>query len=400
MTPADVDRAASVLDGHVVRTPLARSETLSAVTGAEVWVKFENLQFTASYKERGALNRLQALTPGERSRGVVAMSAGNHAQGVAHQAVRLGIPVTVVMPRTTPNVKVARTEALGAEVVLAGEGFDEASAFALELCAAGSKVLIPPFDDPLVIAGQGTVALEMLQDGPGFDVVVVPTGGGGLLAGTAVVVKDRAPSTEVLGVQADGYAPLAARFGHGGAPGSPSTIAEGIAVTTPGRLTTPLIEALVDDVVAVSEDRIEQAVGLLVEIEKTVAEGAGAAALAAVLDDPPRFAGRRVGLILTGGNIDPRVLASVIMRSLVRSGRLARIRVEVSDVPGELARLATLLGAAGANIVEVAHSRHFPPITSRRVLVELDIECRDRHHTETVLQALTAAGLSAVEILD
>ena len=397
VTFADVESAARAIVGQVVRTPMTRSETLSAITGCEVWVKFENLQFTASFKERGALNRLLALTPHERALGVVTMSAGNHAQAVAHHATRMGMAVTVVMPETTPNLKVARTGALGADVIISGKDFEAAAAYAAALSRDRGLVLIPPFDDPLIIAGQGTVALEMLTAGPAFDTLVVPVGGGGLLAGCAVAARHLSPDTRIVGAQSEAHAPVAAMFGHPTAETGP-TIADGIAVSTPGTLTTSLIRSLADDVVAVPEATIEEAICLYLEIEKVVAEGAGAVSLATLLHDPGHFAGQRVGLILSGGNIDLRVLASVIMRGLVTSGRLARLRVELPDRPGGLGQVGALIGSTGANIVEVTHGRHFESIGSRAVVVALDIETRGRPHTKQVVEALAAAGFPTAAV--
>jgi len=387
VTAADVRRAADRIAGHVVRTPTLLSRTLSIITGAEVWLKFDNLQFTASFKDRGSLVRLQSLDDGERRRGVIAVSAGNHAQGVAHHAGRLGIPCTIVMPKHTPNVKVANTEALGAHVVLHGDDLAAATMHADELCEAGGLVWVPPVDHPDVIAGQGTVALELIEDVPGLDDIVVPIGGGGLIAGMAVALAEVAPATTIVGVQADRYASLRDGTVQGGA-----TIAEGIAVARLGTLTGPIVRALVSEVLFVTEDEVEQAIALLLEIEKTVVEGAGAAGLAAVLTHPRRFRGRRVGLVLSGGNIDPRVLASVILRSLVRSGRLTTLQVEVADVPGALSRLTQVVGDEGGNIVEVGHQRLLAGLSVKTALVELAVETRDRDHADRLVAALHQAG--------
>jgi threonine dehydratase len=385
----DVRAAAVAIAGSVVRTPTVRSRTLSAITGADIWLKLENLQFTAAFKERGALNRMLHLTPEERARGVVAMSAGNHAQGVAYHASRLGVPATIVMPRATPNVKVANVEALGATVILDGDTLAEAEARARSL---PGLVWVAPFDDPDVIAGQGTIGLELLEDVPDLDAVVVPVGGGGLIAGIATVAAALAPGVEVVGVEAERY-PCVANALRGGddLPGG-VTIAEGIAVATVGTLTFPIIRDLVADVVCVSEAVLEQAVALFLEIEKTVAEGAGAAGLAAVLADRDRFAGRRVGLIVSGGNIDLRLLAEVIMRSLVRSGRLNRLSIGVPDVPGALARVATILGDEGANIVEVAHQRLFSDLDVKSAVLEVAIETRNREQADRAIAALRRTG--------
>ncbi len=395
---ADVVRAADALGDDVVRTPTLPSLTLSAITGANLWLKFENLQYTASFKDRGSLYRLLQLTPEERRRGVVAMSAGNHAQGLAYHAARLGIPATIVMPRTTPNVKVRNTEALGARVVLHGDDLTEAHAEAAALSEREGLVPVPPFDDPYIIAGQGTVALELFADAPALDAVVVPVGGGGLLAGISVVARQLAPHVELVGVQTELYPSMvdALHVRHGlpardGPRGGP-TIAEGIAVADCGGLPIEIISGLVDDVVTVSEDAIEQAVNLLLEIEKTVAEGAGAAGLAAVLTQPERFKDRTVALVITGGNIDPRLLASVIMRGLVRSGRLCRLSVGVSDAPGSLSHVTAIIAEQRGNIVEVAHQRLFSDLSAKNTMLDLAIETRDREHADRIVDALEAAG--------
>ncbi|HKA05305.1 MAG TPA: threonine ammonia-lyase [Acidimicrobiales bacterium] len=392
VTDADVVRAAAALGSDIVRTPTLLSQTLSAITGANLWLKFENLQYTASFKDRGALYRLLQLDPAERQRGVLAVSAGNHAQGVAYHASRLGIPATIVMPRSTPNIKVASTEALGARVVLHGDDLAAAHTEAEALAAGHGLVWIAPFDDIHVIAGQGTVGLELFADVPDLDVVVVPVGGGGLLAGIAVVAAARAPQVELIGVETELY-PSMTNVVHGGGevPGGP-TIAEGIAVARCGSITTEIVTALVDDVVAVPEATIEQAVNLLLEIEKTVAEGAGAAGLAAVLAAPEHFKGRDVGLIVTGGNIDPRLLASIIMRGLVRSGRLSRLSVRVDDAPGSLGRVAAIVGELRGNIVEVSHQRLFSDLSVKNTMLELAIETRDREHADRIVEALEDAG--------
>jgi threonine dehydratase len=392
VTEADVVRAAAALGDNVVRTPTLHSLTLSAITGANLWLKFENLQYTASFKDRGALYRLLQLGPDERERGVVAVSAGNHAQGVAYHAARLGVPATIVMPRSTPNVKVASTEALGARVVLHGDDLAAAQAEAEALAERDGLVWVAPFDDVHVIAGQGTVGLELFADAPNLDVVVVPVGGGGLLAGIAVVAAARAPQVELIGVETELYPSMInALQGGGDVPGGVS-VAEGIAVHRSGRITAEIVDALVDDVVAVSEASIEQAINLLLEIEKTVAEGAGAAGLAAVLAEPERFKDRSVGLIVTGGNIDPRMLASVIMRGLVRSGRLSRLSVGVTDAPGSLSRVTSIIAELRGNIVEVSHQRLFSDLSVKNTVLELAIETRDRDHADRIVEALEVAG--------
>ena len=395
VTASDVRAAGERIAAGVTRTPVTHSRTLSAITGADVYVKFENLQFTASYKERGALNRLLTLPTG--TAGVVAASAGNFAQGVAHHAGRLGLPAVIVMPANTPIGKVSRTAVLGAELCLVGDTFEEASAHAAALAAARRYALLSPFDDPAVIAGQGTVALELLADAPGLDALIVPVGGGGLLAGMAVAARSvrggrGAAPFELVGVQSERYPGLYNRF-HGTAlPVGGATIAEGIAVSEPGRRTTALIAELVDRVELVSEPLLETAIGLYLEIEKTVAEGAGAAALAELLARPERYRDRRVGLVLSGGNIDLRQLASVTMRALVRSGRLGRLWVELDDRPGALGALTTAVGQLGANIVEVVHRRLDLAVHARSSDVELLVETADQAHLERVLAALRERG--------
>ncbi|MFN0029233.1 MAG: threonine ammonia-lyase [Acidimicrobiales bacterium] len=394
VTGADVHAAAARIAGRVVHTPLARSHTLSEITGADVFVKFENLQFTASFKERGALNRLLLLPPGVA--GVAAASAGNFAQGVAHHAAVLGLRALIVMPTNTPVSKRARTSVLGAEVVLIGDSFEDAWAGAEALAAERGYVLLSPFDDPDVIAGQGTVALEMLSDasdaGTPLEVLVVPVGGGGLLAGMAVAARAVAPEVELVGVQTERYPGVHNHVtGNRLAVGGP-TIAEGIAVGRPGARTTAMIAALVDRVEVVSEACIERAVGLYLEIEKTVAEGAGAAPLAELLEHPDRHVGRRVGLVLSGGNIDLRQLASVSLRALVRSGRLTTFWVEVDDRPGSLGRLSSTVGQLDGNIVEVTHRRLELAVHTRATEVELSVETTDEAHLHRILDGLVAAG--------
>jgi threonine dehydratase len=400
VSPADVLVARERIRGQVAETPFLPSRTLSAIAGCELFLKFENLQFTASFKERGALNRLLALDAGERARGVIAVSAGNHAQGVAHHARRLGIPATIVMPRFAPFVKVENTEALGAEVLLEGDTFEQARLRMLELAAQRGLTVIHPYDDPLTVAGQGTIALEMLEAQPSLDLLVVPVGGGGLVAGMAVAARQLRPDIGIVGVQAELY-PAAWRAlreargepvpATGPAPGA-ATIADGIAVERPGLLTMTLIREHVDEIRLVSEARLEQAVVTLLEIEKTVVEGAGAAGLAAVLDDPARFAGRRVGLVLSGGNIDPLTLADAIQRQMVRTRRLARLRIGARDVPGSLAAIASVLAAQGANILEVTHERAFAALPVRYARIEVAVGTRGAAHLARVVRALHDAG--------
>jgi threonine dehydratase len=379
-----------------VLTPLEHSKTLSALTGAQIYLKFENHQFTASFKERGALNRLLDLTPDERRRGVIAMSAGNHAQAVAYHGRRLGIPTCIVMPRTTPNAKVEQTRVFDAEIILHGSQFDEARTFALEEGRRRNLTLVHPFDDPAVIAGQGTLGLEMLMQAPDLEVLVVPIGGGGLISGVAIGAKALNPRLEIIGVQTERY-PAAYNAFHridAPVPGG-GTVAEGIAVKSPGALTMELIRHHVDDVVLVDEEYIERAVFNLLEIEKTVVEGAGAAGLAAVLRHPDRFRSRRVGIPLCGGNIDMMILSSLLQRGLVRSHRLVRLRVEIDDVPGALGSLTQLLGELDSNIIEIAHQRAFGGSSVRAVVVDLVLQMRGEEQEDQVVSALRERGLDA-----
>ena len=392
VTSADVERAAAAIEGAVVRTPAPLSQTLSDITGADVVVKFENLQFTASYKERGALYRLLTLGDEAVERGVVTMSAGNFAQGVAHHAARLGVGATIVMPAGTPSMKVSRTTALGAEVVLHGATLDESRAHADRLAGERGSVLLSPFDDPAVIAGQGTVAVELLDEHPDLGCVVVPVGGGGLLAGMSLAMRDRAPHVEVVGVQSERYPSMVNALRGTNLPCGGFTIAEGIAVTEAGRLTSAILTELAVDVVTVTEDHLEEAVVLYLEIEKVVAEGAGAAPLAALLEHADRFRGRRVGIVLSGGNIDLRLLASVIMRGMVRTGRLSTLRVDLPDEAGALGRLTTLIGEGGANIVEVRHVRNELAVHSRSAGVEVSVETPDAGRLRDLVSRLQEAG--------
>jgi len=394
VTLDDVRAAAERIAGAVERTASARSHTLSEVLGTGIVLKFENLQFTGSFKERGALNKLLLLTDDERRCGVVAMSAGNHAQAVARHATRLGIEATIVMPAHTPFVKVQRTEVLGARVVLYGADLGEATHEAQRLADEG-RTFVHPYDDPAVIAGQGTVALELLDDHPELDALVVPTGGGGLLAGMAVVARALRPAMTIIGVQSDRWpSMLASTTGTELALGG-ATIAEGIAVPVAGTLTSRLIKELVNEIVTVHDTSVEEAMNLLLEIEKVVVEGAGAAGIAALLEHPERLPNRQVGVVLSGGNVDPRLLASVIMRGLVRSGRLTRLHIEIPDVPGSLGLVTTTVGQAGANIVEIGHQRMFLDVSARSAELEVVIETFDHAHVERVVAALAEAGLTA-----
>ncbi len=393
---ADVQRAAGVLHGAVLHTDFDISRTLSALFGAEVWLKFENLQFTASYKERGALNKIMSLTARQRSAGVIAMSAGNHAQGVAYHAQRLGIPATIVMPATTPTVKVENTRALGATVILHGATFEEAAEFAAAYGERHALTFIHPFDDPAVIAGQGTIALEMLAAVPDLDTLIVPVGGGGLISGIAVAAKALKPEIRIVGVEARLYPSMYNAIYSKSLPIGGDTLAEGIAVMRPGKITRAVIEALVDDIVLVSEADLERALTLLLTIEKTVVEGAGAAGLAALVADRERYKGRKIGIVLCGGNIDTRLLASVLTRELARDGRLSRLAIDLPDRPGQLAKVSGVIGGEGANIVEVYHQRVFTDLPAKGTELHLVIETRDRAHLEAVLNALRAAGYTVV----
>lgn len=395
LTVADIRTAAARIAGAVTRTPLLYSQTLSALTGAEVYLKFENLQFTASFKERGALNKLQSLAAAERARGVIAMSAGNHAQGLAWHAARLGIRAVIVMPRGTPNSKVHGTEVLGAEVVLAGDTLAEAAGHARGLEAREGLVFVHPYDDPAVVCGQGTVALEILEERPDIECLVVPVGGGGLIAGMATVAAALHPGIEVYGVESRSWSAMYQRVNDLPVEVGGDTIAEGLAVRDVGELPLAIVRRLVTDILLVEEDAIERAIVALVELEKTVAEGAGAAGLAALLVYREKFAGRKVAIPICGGNIDTRVLAAVLMRGLVRDGRLVRLRLLLPDIAGSLARVLALIGEAGGNIVEVQHQRVFGIASVRTPAVEFVLETRDLAHTEALVATLEAAGVKA-----
>jgi threonine dehydratase len=398
LTIEDIRAAAERLRGEIVDTPCMPSRTLSALTGCEVFLKFENLQFTASFKERGALNKMAQLTPPERAQGVLAVSAGNHAQGVAYHAQRMGIPATIVMPRFAPGVKVERTRGFGATVVLEGDTFDDARAHGLALAQQRGLSVVHPYDDLAVMAGQGTIALEMLAQQPAIDTLVIAIGGGGLISGIATAARALRPDIEVIGVQTERF-PAAWNAMHGGElPSGQATIADGIAVKSPGALTLPVIRSLVHGVLLVGEDEIEQAILMLLEIEKTVVEGAGGVGLAALMRHRERFAGRKVGLVLCGGNIEPLVLAEIIQRGMVKSGRLARLRLDVRDVPGALADVATLLGKLGANIDEVQHQRAFSSLSVERAQIEVVVQTRGITHIEAILEAMRAQGYRAERV--
>ena len=395
----DVRAAAERLRGEIGETPCLPSRTLSAICGCEVFLKFENLQFTASFKERGAFNKMAQLTAEERAKGVLAVSAGNHAQAVAYHAERMGIKATIVMPRFASSVKVENTRGFNAEVVLEGDTFDDARVVGLKLAAERGLTIVHPYDDRAVIAGQGTVGLEMLAQQPSLDTLVIAVGGGGLIAGIATAARAVKPDIRIIGVQTERF-PAAWNSKHGQQRESrQATIADGIGVKSPGTLTLPVIRDLVDDVVLVSEDDIEQAILMLLEIEKTVVEGAGAVGLAAVLKDKPRFAGRKVGLVLCGGNIEPLMLAEIIERGMVKSGRLARLRVDVRDVPGALADLAALLARLGANIDEVQHQRAFSSLSVERVQIEVVVQTRGTAHIERILAAMKQQGYDAERLV-
>jgi threonine dehydratase len=395
VTEQSVHAAAALLAGEVIDTPCLHSRTLSAITGAEVYFKFENLQFTASFKERGALVKLLSLSAAERAAGVLAVSAGNHAQGVAYHARRLGVRAVIVMPRHTPYVKVEHTRAFGAEVILAGDSFDDAKAHGLRLARERGLNLIHPYDDELVISGQGTVALEMLAQEPLLDVLAVPVGGGGLLAGMAVAAKAAKPGIELYGVESENFPSMYCAL-RGEAPRfAANTIAEGIAVKEPGTLTLPIVRALTRGVLLVGEGEIEHAIVLLLEIEKTVVEGAGAAGLAALLAHPARFRGKRVGIVLSGGNIDPLMLSVIIERGMVRAGRLTRLVVELRDLPGALATVTACLAEANTNIEEVHHQRAFTNLPLQTAEVEFVLQTRDREHVDEIIRLLCTAGFAA-----
>ena len=393
----DIRQAQARLLGQVLDTPCVESRTLSRITGAQIFLKFENLQFTASFKERGACNKLVQLTPAERERGVIAMSAGNHAQGVAYHAQRLGLRAVIVMPRFTPSVKVEGTRSFGAEIVLHGDTLDEARSHAMKLAQEQQLTFIHPYDDEAVVAGQGTVGVEMLEAVPELDTLLVAIGGGGLIAGMAVAAKSIKPSIEVVGVQTLRFPSMFNVIKHEHLPQGTSTIAEGIAVGRPGKVPQAIIERRVDDILLVDEGDIEQAIVMLLEIEKTLVEGAGAAGLAAMLKSPERFAGKKVGLVLGGGNIDPLLLAAIIERGMVRAGRLARIRVSARDVPGSLAKITATVAEAGGNIDEVHHQRAFTTLAAQNVEIELVLQTRGREHIAAVLDALHDAGFTAEE---
>lgn len=398
VTIADIDAARKVIAGAVLRTPMLPAPRLSALTGADVFVKYENLQVTNSFKDRGALNKLSSLTEAERGRGVVAMSAGNHAQSVAYHAARLGIPATIVMPVTTPHVKVAATRSHGAEVVLHGETVADAQARCEAIQAERGMTLVHPYDDEKVIAGQGTIALEMFEDVPDLDMMVIPIGGGGLISGNAIAAKSLNPKIEIVGVEAMLYPSVWNALEHGNRAIGGPTLAEGIAVKNVGKLTLPIIRDLVSDVLLVDEAHLERAVNAYLTLQKTMAEGAGAAGLAALLAEPVRFKGKRIGLILCGGNIDPRILASIMVRELERETRIVSFRLTIPDQPGVLGLIATRLGAMGANILEVEHRRQLLDVPAKGASLDVMIETRDAAHAREVIAAMAADGYKPVRL--
>ena len=398
VTTQDIRRAAKLLDGHIVRTPTLHSRTLSDIAGCRVWLKFENLQYTASFKDRGAYVKLASLDDAARQAGVIAASAGNHAQGVAYHARRLGIPATIVMPAQTPFNKVRQTEHFGARIVLQGADLAESYDHAVGIAEREGLTIVHPYDDPAIVAGQGTAALEMLEDAPELDALVVPIGGGGLISGMALMAAEMKPGIEIFGAEAALYPAMKQCLAGEEIRTGGTTIAEGIAVKRPGEITREIIRQHVSDILLVDEPALENAVLMLLEIEKSVVEGAGAAALAAVLQNRERFAGRAVGVVVSGGNIDARVLSAILMRGLVREGRLVRLRIDIQDQPGVLGAVARLIGEAGGNIVEVYHQRLFHNVPLKQAELDVVLETRDADHVAAVLKALCDAGHPATMI--
>jgi len=392
VTIADIENAATTIVDDVIRTPTIHAPGLSREAGCEIHLKLESLQLTGSFKARGARNRLGAIDPAT-SGGVIACSAGNHAQGVACFAERMGISATIVMPRETPFAKITRTERYGARVILEGDSFAEAQAYTRDLAAAENLTFIPPYDDDLIIAGQGTAGLEMAEDAPDLEVILIPVGGGGLIAGCAVALKARMPGVEIIGVEAEFYASMKAALAGREIDGGGATLAEGIAVKTPGTRTLPIVRDLVDDMVTVGERAIEAAVELMADTGGVIVEGAGAVPLAAVMEDRSRFEGRRVGLLVSGGNIDMRLYASVLLRGLVRGGQMVRLRVQISDAPGNLAQVSQLIGDAGGNIVEIIHQRMFFDVPVKETYIDIVVETRNAAHATEIVENLEAAGL-------
>jgi len=395
ITLKDIQNAAKAITGKVEETPCVHSRTLSKMTGADVFLKFENLQFTASFKERGALNKLLSLTEEQRQQGVIAMSAGNHAQAVAYHAQQLSIPTVIVMPRFTPNVKVEHTRAFGAEVILFGDSFDEAATHALELTEQRKLTLVHPYDDEKIIAGQGTIALEMLKAEPNIDVLIIPVGGGGLISGNAIAAKAMHPDITIIGVETERFPSMLSILQAKPVQYGTSTIAEGIAVKHPGQLTLPIVKELVNEIILVDEESIEEAVLLLLEVEKTVAEGAGAAGLAALISNKHQYAGQRVGLVISGGNIDMPILSTIIQRGMVRSERMIRIRIDLRDVPGTLADVTRYIEDTGANIVHIHHHRTFTDQSLQMVEVEFILQTRGKEHAHQIIASLAQKQCNA-----
>lgn len=391
-TANDVAVAARRIGGRVNRTPLVQAQKLSELTGADIWLKLENLQYTGAFKERGALNRLMTLSDDERHRGVIAASAGNHAQGLARHAQALGVPAVIVMPVTTPDVKVSQTRRLGAEVVLAGHEFDETKERLETLRRERDLVLVHPFDDPDVIAGQGTVAQEMLEDGPDFDALIVPIGGGGLIAGMALAAKQHGSGIDIIGVQAALFPSMVNALDGGARTTGGNTLAEGIAVKEAGRLTRQIVQDKVDDIVLVDERMLERALSMLMNEQKLLVEGAGAAGLAAILADPERFARKTVGLVLCGGNIDARLLSMILMRDLARSGRLARLRVQLLDMPGQLVRVATIIASQDGNVIDVGHHRTYSDLPAKMTCMDVTIDTQGQEHLDRIIENLRSEG--------
>jgi threonine dehydratase len=398
LTLDSVRAAAARIEGAVVRTPTLYSKTLSAITGADIWIKFENLQFTAAYKERGALNAMLLLGGASSNRGMIAASAGNHAQGMSYHGTRLGIPVTIVMPKTTPTIKVMQTQSVGGTVVLEGESYDEAYAHARKLETELDLTFVHPFDDPHVAAGQGTVALEMLEDVPELDMLVIPVGGGGLASGMGVAARGIKPDIGLIGVEAELFPSMYNRLKGTDLPTGGDTLAEGIAVKEPGEFTSKVLASLLDDFVLVTESQLESALALLLQIEKTVVEGAGAAGLAAVLAYPEMFKGRKIGIVLTGGNIDTRLLANVLLRDLARSGRLARLRLTLQDRPGALFKVMEEFNAHNINIIEIWHQRIFTHLPAKGLITDIECEARDKDQLDGLVVALRAKGYDVSQV--
>lgn len=391
-TADDVRAAAARIKGRVMRTPLVHASKLSAVTGADIWLKLENLQYTGAFKERGALNKLLILDDDARKRGVIAASAGNHAQGLAYHARALGAPATIVMPKTTPDVKVRQTRDLDAEIVLAGHTFDEASETAFALQRERGLTFVHPFDDPAVIAGQGTIALEMMQDGPAYDDLIIPVGGGGLIGGMALAVKDAHPKTRITGVQAALFPSMANAIDGAGRATGGDTLAEGIAVKEAGSLTRRLVGAHVDDIALVEERTLERSLSMLMNEQQLLVEGAGAAGLAAILAEPGKYRGRTVGLVLCGGNIDQRLLSMILMRDLARSGRLARLRVQLLDMPGQLVRVASIIADLDGNVIDVGHHRTYSDLPAKMTCMDVTIDTQGQEHLDRILESLRREG--------